>query len=283
MRDDIVERIEDANLSAPAYRTAIRLLRLAHPDNGYVRLSHDEMAVFCGTDKPGTVRAHLAQLAAANLITYRRNSDVHVHWHGWLPDVLSETSNSRAQTNNSRAQIAEPGSPETDVLSETNNSRAQTNKSRAETSNSRAQIARPHTRDVCLSVCQSTTPSTDEVTDRQTDTPEPNERNRSIALLTDVDVGIDAAIAGQLATCYRFEYLLRQTMTYRRQLATGKAQGPGALLTRIKRGWGSTITEDDRHSELWQRHVPREVDDADGEAARRRKYVPAEYADVIIG
>ena len=88
--DRIIQRLDSAPISAPAYRTAMRLLFRTHPDNGYARLTYTQMAAICDSDKDGTMRRHLADLAAANLITYRCNSDVHVYWHGW--EMLADSA-----------------------------------------------------------------------------------------------------------------------------------------------------------------------------------------------
>lgn len=55
----------------------------------------------------------------------------------------------------------------------------------------------------------------------------------------------------------------------------GKARGAGALVTRIKRNYGGMITEADRSTPLYRRHVPAEETAADDEEQRRRKYDPA--------
>lgn len=86
-----VTAVDAANLPATVYRTARRLLDRAHRDNGYARISHAELMVVCETQSEATARSHLVQLAAAGLITYRRNSDVHVYWHDWLEAPETET------------------------------------------------------------------------------------------------------------------------------------------------------------------------------------------------
>jgi len=68
-----IARIDDAPLSAPAYRTARRLLDRAR--NGVTRCTHEELRAIVGGED-GTARNHLHQLHAAGLIVYRRNAAV---------------------------------------------------------------------------------------------------------------------------------------------------------------------------------------------------------------
>lgn len=110
------------------------------------------------------------------------------------------------------------------------------------------------------------------------------ERDRSYALLLDPEVGLDVQTARRFAAEHRFEYLLRQVCTWRRDLNAGRVTGPGALIHRVKHGFGCTITNADCATALYRRHMPNvPEDDEDSEAARRRKYLPDEYADIIIG
>ena len=72
-----IARIDDAPLSAPAYRTARRLLDRAR--NGVTRCTHEELRAIVGGED-GTARNHLHQLHAAGLIVYRRNAAVTIWW-----------------------------------------------------------------------------------------------------------------------------------------------------------------------------------------------------------
>ena len=80
-QDIMIEKLDSAHLTAQQYRTARRILDRTHPENGYARLSYEEMSVIVESESQPTVRGHLAALAAAGLITYKRNSAVHVYWH----------------------------------------------------------------------------------------------------------------------------------------------------------------------------------------------------------
>ena len=75
-----------------------------------------------------------------------------------------------------------------------------------------------------------------------------------MALLTDEEVGIDVATARWLAARTSFDELVRQVMSWKRQLDGGMVHGSGALVHRIKQGYGASVTEKDRGSALYRRH-----------------------------
>ena len=102
---------------------------------------------------------------------------------------------------------------------------------------------------------------------------------RSIALLTDPEIGWDLAGAGAIASKHPFEEVRAHVFRARRDMAAGKISSFGAIKLRLARGFGASIVDADRASSLWQRHAT-EQDEA---AERRRKYFPDEYADIIIG
>lgn len=99
-----------------------------------------------------------------------------------------------------------------------------------------------------------------------------------MALLTDVDVGLDPGTARRLATAHPLDYLARQVFAWRRELTKGTVDGTGALLSRIKRQFGAVITDADRESSLWRRHM---AEDEDGLEERRRKYLPDDYPQIV--
>ncbi len=82
MIDQLLNAIRAANLPAPVYRTARELLDRTGA-NGYARLTYEEALAIVQTDKPETLRGHLAQLQRAGLLTYiRDDAVVHVAWEG---------------------------------------------------------------------------------------------------------------------------------------------------------------------------------------------------------
>ena len=89
--NDLIARINDAPLSAPAYRTARRLLDRAR--NGVTHLTHEELRIVVGGED-GTARNHLHQLHSAGLIVYRRNAAVTIWWQengAEIGEIAAET------------------------------------------------------------------------------------------------------------------------------------------------------------------------------------------------
>lgn len=109
MIEQLLDAIRAANLPAPVYRTARELLDRAGA-NGYARLSYAEAMAIVQTDKPETLRGHLAQLQAKGLLTYIRDDVVvHIAWEGIgqiereAPEML--TRSERAASRRARDEI----------------------------------------------------------------------------------------------------------------------------------------------------------------------------------
>ena len=125
-------------------------------------------------------------------------------------------------------------------------------------------------------------------TDAEADSLEPPEwtsqrhtsdAERTIALLTDSEIGWDMDGAANLAATYSFEQVRAQVFRARREMAAGKISSFGIIKRRLERSYGAAVVEADRQSSLWRRHATVEDDHAE----RRRKYFPDEYQDIIIG
>lgn len=104
------------------------------------------------------------------------------------------------------------------------------------------------------------------------------DQQRSIALLTDSEIGFDRAAAAEIATLYRFEDIRSHVFRARRDMAAGKITSYGAIRTRLERGYGASVLDSDRQSALWLRHQTHD----DGESDLRRRYAPDEYDGIII-
>lgn len=282
-----ITAIESADLPAPQYRTAIRLAQLCA--DGPAVLSYDDALEVCGTESDHTVRGHLAGLHRAGLINYKRNAAVTVWWTagGTEPDRPARES---------RVQRA----PIDDNLIATRADRASDDHEDADDDERRAvddQIARTAIKSRVQRANravddqpkgyprQSTTgrqagyPGLPEPSGSARGAPSAAEQSRTVALLTDDEVGIDGELARRIAAEFPFEQVLRQVFRLRHDMAQGKVRSPGALLTRLREGYGACITDADKRSGLYQRHVDAE----DEAAARRRRYIPDELADTIIG
>ena len=107
---------------------------------------------------------------------------------------------------------------------------------------------------------EAETPDTDPDEERQDDI------ERSVALLTDSEVGCDETFARALANEFTFEEIRLQVFRFRRDFSAGSVVSVGALRKRLKGRWAATITQADKQSTLWQRH--------ETEGDRRKRYDP---------
>ena len=282
--DDIVERLDSADISPNVYRTAIRLLRRTHPDNGYARLSYEQFAEICGTASEATCRRHLADLAAADLITYRRNSAVHVHWHDW-PTIAdgdpmiydnparatrAKSSTTRAKSTTERAQDEERNLTETGSARAT---RAKSSTTRAKSTTERAGPIHAHAGALVgwlvdplsnTESDQSTNHGSPDVDERPISEPTPipdeAERARTFALLVDPALHVGATKANQLAAEHTFDECRRIVAMFWDRLQSG-AVGSGKVITAIDAKWGAPpISDSFRLTDFYRRHrTPDEV------------------------
>lgn len=98
LTDAILDQIDQADLSATAYRTAIRLWRLAFTNGGVVHIERPQMTLLCGTDSDATMRTHLYQIAKAGIVEYRAAAGVFVRFLLW--DLRADNAQVRAQRAN---------------------------------------------------------------------------------------------------------------------------------------------------------------------------------------
>jgi hypothetical protein len=89
------------------------------------------------------------------------------------------------------------------------------------------------------------------------------DQQRTFALLTELTIGAPAA--RRIARRNDFWTVLGHVFAWRHECARGKPLGPGAIVNRIDSGWKTDdLSDADRTSELYRRHVSPEE-----EAARR--------------
>ena len=105
-----------------------------------------------------------------------------------------------------------------------------------------------------------------------------------MALLTDPEVGLYPKVANEVVEKYTFREIAAQVFRYLRDHAKGKAYSPGCIPGRLSKPdqFPAEVDLDDFESALWLRHA----DESDREwaaEARRRMYIPDEYADIILG
>jgi hypothetical protein len=273
-----VAAIEAAlDLSAPAYRTARRLLDRAG-STGVLWLAMADALRLAATDSPNTLRRHLSDLAGAGVVGYQIDGGAGV-WVRFLAfGVIT--------------QCAEPITQCASVITQCA-THAPTNGNGAHPAIT--QCAEPITQ--CaepITQCAQNPPIPplvgwlDPDTDpdpEPTNQPEPGpapeanaeagppaidpaEHARSYALLIDPDVGVAPRTAQRLASEVTFEELLRYVAAWSADYAAGRVRSTGALVARIERVQGAPpVSGAFRQSELYGRHVSSSDE-------WRRKYAP---------
>jgi len=124
-----VAAIESADLSAPIYRTARRLLDLAADHDGYLEITPTALSEIGGGGAEGTMRTHLIQLACWGILAYnssQKHGRIAIRFTAypmpiveeWPHEEIAPRSNQRAAStiliaprSNSRAGRAEPEAP----------------------------------------------------------------------------------------------------------------------------------------------------------------------------
>lgn len=258
-QDIMLDRLDAANITAQQWRTARRLLDRTHPENGYARVTYDDMERIVESTSQATVRGHLAALAAAGLITYKRNSAIHIYWHIDAPDA----SPARAESSVVRAESSAPRAPEPPAEPEPepapSPARAKSSVPRAESSVVRAASLTTTTgRQAGLETTASQPAGgTGGKPQPQPSAPLTEPQQRSLAMLTDPAIGLDQTAALRIARKHSHGIILVQCCRYLRDLAAGKVDGPGVIGYRLSRAYGGSILPQDHRTEFWQRHGER--------------------------
>ena len=273
-----LQQINQADLPAKTKANAVALLEHVHEANGHACISWEELGDLFGVTSAAVVRRHLGYMHEVNLVRYSSNGDglVYITFKAWTPasrvDARKEYKNSTKSARPRAKTVEKFYSSETDGDDEARVDARKEYKNSTETVEpTHSSYTRTRARSVSQLVSTSSTTHR-ELTDLQTATPP--EQARSYALLTDPDVCLDARTAREFATDFGFEHLLRHVCVWRSELAAGKVRGPGALVNRIRQNLGGMITEADRASPLYRRHVPQEETQASEDEERRRKYDP---------
>lgn len=290
MNNEALDAIEQADLNPAHYRTAVRLARLCAA--GPVHLAYDEVAGIVGTASDNTVRGHLAALHAAGLIGYKRNSVVAIWWTARRAsgDQIDRTARAQADTviapRANRAPHDQSDRPTITPEAANDDRRAphdQIDRTARDLIAQRA-IRAPHDQPIVGFKAnyrlgrQASQPILPSLGGAGGAAPTAEDQKRSIALLTDEEVGLDAESAAKLAALYPFEEIRRQVFRLRRDLVAGKVRSAGALFARLRDRYGATVTDEDRRTALWARHTTPE----DEYEERRRRYIPDDFADIAV-
>ena len=110
-----VAAIESADLSAPIYRTARRLLDLAADHDGYLEITPTALSEIGGGGAAGTMRTHLIQLACWGILAYnssQKHGRIAIRFTAYPMPIVEEWPHEEiAPRSNSRAGRAEMIAP----------------------------------------------------------------------------------------------------------------------------------------------------------------------------
>lgn len=233
--------IDSADISAREYRAARKMLDRVS-DQGSIFLEQDEACALFGVTSWGDVRRILHGLQDAGVIHFHTNRRAYVTFR-------AESAQPRAEKAQQRADSAQPEPPET-------------LKNRAESAQPRAEKAQPRADSARAYRLTNTGRQAKDILPKPEggvgETPEPEvadgEQERSKALLMEPEVGLDDALATQLANAYPFVEIRRQVFRFLRDRKIGSVKSAGVLRSRLARKYAATVTETDRASPLWARY-----------------------------
>ena len=267
----IVDALEAAELPAAIYRTARRLLDLTQPGDLYVRVGYTQMETICNTTSQNTVRGHLVALANAGLITYRRNDAIHIMWHD---ELIAGRSNRSQDDQIDRSTISEMGQ-ETGCETAPRSQGDQKDRSTINLIAGRSKRSQDDHPIGSGWLVGNSDPKPRIDPNQPTNQPEPEggvgetDAERSVALLTDPDVGLAAAKAWEIAQRHSLATVREQVFQFLRDRQAGKVRSPAVIVTRLERGYqAGRVQESDRASPVWERHWTEE----DEQEHLRRKY-----------
>ncbi len=253
----MIAAIDAAKLPTAITLTARRLLDRA--DGSYTRVAYDEAMDICGTQKDNTVRGHLSRLASAGLISYRRNSCIHVFWHA-PDDELRAAHDQNARPARETRETSAPSEPDAAALRAPHDQNARGTRETRATPSKRAPHDHP-AKDLTTagrqedpSTCLPGEGAGGATAPDAPAGPGPEERAASLALLTAPEVGLKHERAASLAARYPFATIRAAVFQALRDLEAGRIRSLNVLGVRLARGYTATVTSQDEHSELGRRH-----------------------------
>lgn len=258
-----IQAIEAADISANIYRTARRLLDLASPIGGSVKLSYSRMRAIADTRSDGTVRRHLGTLVRHNVLHYSTNEFVYVTFSA--APVITRRAwaiTACAPDQPSNADYAK------DVITR----RAWAITTRAQRKamiTTRAPMIT--TRAPVITTCENDPTLRGggiypKLSTNATSSKGNSDGDPTVALLTDPEVGVSPAIAADVSASMTFDQALRVVADWYQSGVSA-----GALVYRLRNKWDKGAPKDAfRRSPLCARHAPALAINADDRTQRSR-------------
>lgn len=268
--DAALEQIEQADLPATVYRTAIRLLRRAIADGGTFALDEAGLLDICQTNAEGTMRSHLVQLASAGIIRYKRRGFVIISFLAWMGEdeiliaqrsLLSQDEGIRALSDQNDGEMAE------DLIAERSNVEDEVPIRALSDQNTRAERSKsPSTSHARSGRWVGRSLSTTQKRKKPTYPPKPSQTEPLLAplqqlaldLLEDSDVGVLHETALMLVLTKPVQDIYRTVDKWLPDAKAGKV-GPGVIPHRLEKLQPSraatvNLSPAFRDSDLFHRH-----------------------------
>lgn len=292
--DSVLSHIETSDLTGVEYRTARRLLDRAS-NQWTVLLSREEACDVCGVSDWGAARKSLKRLEEKGVIAVHTNNLAYVRLFDRAPDASTRAETARQRAETTREDLTEPRQNCAPARRNGAN-RVKTARQRAVLDGLPRDQGSPRDWEggdlpslpspIVLEggageTAESASGEAASAPKRRGTPVDPADAVRSVGLLTDPEVGLSDHVAVQVAEKYTWEEVRRAVFRFVRDRRDGKANGPGCLPHRLAKPerFPSTISGEDLESDLWQRHhTPEEC-----YQEIRRKWIPDEYADIILG
>jgi hypothetical protein len=271
LSDVILDQIDQADLSATAYRSAVRLMRLAMANDGQVRLSRPAAVELCGSESDATMRTHLYQIGRAGIVEYHAGADVFVKFLSW--PLRAERANDEEIDTTLRAERANEAAEIETLRAERANEDEIDGNLRAERAN---EGSTSHARSGWVGRSLTTTEKRKKPTHLPPKTLEPMQQ-LAFELLIDSEVGVLHRVANELARTLPASEIFRMVDKWLPKHQADEV-GTGALVSRLrevvpKEAKAVKLSAGFRDSELFHRHrLPDEMV-ADPER-KQYNYVP---------
>lgn len=292
--DSLLSYMHALKLRGKSYSVARRLLDRTS-NHWTVFLTREEACELCEVTNWASARRSLKRLADAGLIACHTNELAYIRF--LEPPAAAED---RAETARTRALSAQPESDDLTACAESARQRAENARQRAESARTRAVLATPKDQDQDQlqegrndpsypafpldGGAGGNQPQAPKVRGSAQSRIDPAEQARSVRMLTDPDVGLYPKLASDAAERHPFRAIAAQVFRYLRDRDARKVRSPGCIPQRLARPdmFPAEMEIDDFDRDLWLRHAS--DDDLEwGQGAARRKYIPNEYADIILG
>ena len=304
-RDEALLYLNSVDITPAAFRAGVRLLLAASAENGYLRRPPADIERMFGGVSASQVRRILGQLQAVDVIHYTTNGDIHVYFRSWSTNTPNpDKAHSRAKTAHPCAENAQSDEGQ---CAENAHRCAENAQSELDGETPCAENAHPCAENAhrCAENAHLLTRTRAPVPEVSKYSKSPTDRHCTYLLARDPaetavgaallhDAGMDKSFAAAISAKHPLEQIRRALGWWWDDQQSDNPQfkrRPTIVLSWLQEGKGlPPLSEEFENSDLYQRHrTPAELATGDGDGMNthqrrlRSKYIPDEFADIIIG